>query len=115
MADQISRFREILDLYLKHGWRLERVLMHPETRVQLQHQDGAHYEKAPVKESSFDALWFSRSSHAGREAWEIRLVADTPYALFETFEADETEEYREDVRDDMEARLCFFSSTNSPA
>ena len=34
-----------------------------------------------------------------------RLLAQTQYALFETFEADETDEEREDVRLEMEARL----------
>jgi hypothetical protein len=33
------------------------------------------------------------------------LLAQTQYALFETFEADETEEEREDVKLEMEARL----------
>ena len=59
----------------------------------------------PVKEAAFDALWFSRPSHNNREAWELRLLAQTQYALFETFEADETEEERDDVKLEMEARL----------
>ena len=33
------------------------------------------------------------------------MIAATPYALFETFEVDEPEEDREDVRREMEARL----------
>ena len=58
-----------------------------------------------------DALWFARASHAGggREAWELRLVAATPYALFETFEEDEAEEEREEVRREMEARLGEYA------
>jgi hypothetical protein len=52
-----------------------------------------------------DAMWFARSSSGGREAWELRLVGDTPYALFELFEADETEEAREEVRREMESKL----------
>jgi len=61
--------------------------------------------QVPIKEATFDALWFSRPSHNNREAWELRLLAQTQYALFETFEADETEEDREDVKSEMEARL----------
>jgi hypothetical protein len=38
-------------------------------------------------------------------AWELRLLGETQYALFETFEADETEDQREEVRLEMEARL----------
>ena len=65
--------------------------------------------KVPVKEVAFDALWFSRPSHNSREAWELRLLAQTQYALFETFEADETEEERDDVRHEMEARLRDYA------
>ena len=58
-----------------------------------------------LRKRAFDALWFSRPSHNNREAWELRLLAQTQYALFETFEADETEEERDDVKLEMEARL----------
>ena len=63
-----------------------------------------------VKEAEFDALWFSRPSYNDREAWELRLLAQTQYALFETFEADETEEERDDVKLEMEARVRDYVS-----
>ena len=101
--DQLERFREIIATYSRHGWRLRRVLMRPQTRAAV---TGELFENIAVEEASVDALWFARPSHAGREAWELRHVADTPYALFETFEADEAEEDREEVRREMLARLC---------
>jgi hypothetical protein len=55
-------------------------------------------------------LWFSRPSHAGREAWELRLVSETPYALFETFEPDEAEYERVELRREMEARLRDYAN-----
>jgi hypothetical protein len=93
-------FTELTAIYRKHGWQLRTVLLRPETRVELQLP-----EDLPVRESTFDALWFSRPSHDNREAWELRLLAQTQYALFETFEADETEEERYDVKLEMEARM----------
>jgi len=95
-------FMELTAIYRKHGWQLRRALLRAETRVEVQSllPDGLI-----VREAEFDALWFSRSSHNDREAWELRLLAQTQYALFETFEADETEEERDDVRLEMEARL----------
>ena len=93
-------FTEMTAIYRKHGWQLRSVLLRPETRAELQLPDDL-----PVKESTFDALWFSRPSHENREAWELRLLAQTQYALFETFEADETEEERADLKLEMEARL----------
>ena len=62
-------------------------------------------ESLPVHEATVDALWFSRASQKNREAWELRLVAETPYALFEAFELEESEEQREEVRREMEARM----------
>jgi hypothetical protein len=63
-----------------------------------------------VNEALIDALWFSRPSRENREAWELRLVAATPYALFEAFEVDETEEQREEMRREMEARMREYTT-----
>ena len=102
---RFERFLEIIATYRKHGWRLARVLMRQETRAEISGPADTLFGNVAVEESSVDALWFTRPSYAGREAWELRLVADTPYALFETFEADEAEEDREEVRTEMLARL----------
>ena len=101
-------FTEMMAIYRKHGWQLRSVLLRPETRAELQSQ----ISELPVKEATFDALWFSRPSHNDREAWELRLLAQTQYALFETFEADETEEDRDDVKLEMEARMRDYVSQN---
>ena len=77
------------------------MLLQPATRAVLQEL----LEQVPVKVASFDALWFSRPSHNNREAWELRLLSQTQYPLFEAFEPNETEEEREDVKLEMEARV----------
>lgn len=102
-------FMELVATYRKHGWELRSALMQPKTLAELHSQETQLLSKVPVKESAFDALWFSRPSHNRREAWELRLLAQTQYALFETFEPDETEEQREDVRREMEARLTEYA------
>ena len=98
-------FMELVATYRKHGWELRGALMQATTLAELQEQEPQLFSKLPVKEAAFDALWLARPSHNRREAWELRLLAQTQYALFETFEADETEEEREDVKLEMEARL----------
>jgi hypothetical protein len=108
--NQFERLREIITTYERHGWHLERVLLRPETRALFDaamiSEPNVSFAEAIVRESTVDAMWFKReAAQTGREAWELRLVADTPYALFETFEADEAEEDREDVRREMEALL----------
>jgi len=101
----IDLFMELVATYRKHGWELRSVLLRPATLAVIDKQESQLLDKVPVKEAGFDALWFSRPSYNGREAWELRLLGQTPYALFETFEADETEEQRDDVKLEMEARM----------
>jgi hypothetical protein len=108
--NQLERIGEVIATYSRHGWRLQRVLLRPETIAELAGQEASVFGATARQESTVDALWFARPSHAGREAWELRLVAETPYALFETFEADEAEEDREEVRLEMEARLREFAT-----
>lgn len=112
---RLKKFQEILAQYHRHGWRLVRVLARPESLAELRGANGgdAAFEGVPVTESEVDALWFTRPSAEGREAWELRLAGDTPYALFELFESDETEEDREDVRREMEARLRDYVGEGS--
>lgn len=98
-------FAELLATYQRHGWNLKSALLRPETLVELRENCADLMQSITIKDSTVDAMWLSRPSHQGREAWELRLLSETQYALFETFEADETEEQREEMRQEMEARL----------
>src|SRR5690242_21028878 len=100
---QPGLFMELTATYRKHGWELRRALLQPATRAELTTQN--LLDNVLVIDSEVDALWFSRPSHNNREAWELRLLAQTPYALFETFEAEETEAERDEVKQEMEARM----------
>ena len=124
-------------MYSKHGWRLACVLARDETLDELRRSTAggepqadesaaetfdksdaetfdksaaATFEGVAVLESEVDAMWFTRAAQGGREAWELRLVGETPYALFELFEPDEPEEDRVDVRREMEARLREYAA-----
>jgi hypothetical protein len=108
--ERSGQFGETIANYRRHNWTLRRVLLRAETRAEMGDDAQAVFEDAPVEESEVDALWFARPSQAGREAWELRLVADTPYALFETFEPEEPEEEREELRREMEARLRDYAN-----
>ena len=106
--DNAYLFRELVATYRKHGWELREALLQPATLAQIEGQFG----DIPVREAEFDALWFARPSHQNREAWELRLLAQTQYALFEAFEPDETEEQRDEARREMEARLREYLATD---
>lgn len=104
----MKKFEEVLALYRGHGWQLARVLMRAESRGGLSQSigdDAGLFGGVSVNDSIVDAMWFRRAAQEGREAWELRLVGDPPFALLEVFEPDEAEEDREDVRREMEARL----------
>lgn len=85
------------------------MLLRSQTRAQIDSHLEILFSDAVIKDAEVDALWFARNSHEGREAWELRLMSETPYALFETFESDEDEEDREDLRLEMEARLRDYT------
>jgi len=99
----LELFKEIIATYQRHGWELKRVLIKPDTRNEL--KDAEVFSEASLSDGEFDALWFARPSQGGREAWELRLVAENPYALFAAFESDETEEEREEARLEMEHQM----------
>lgn len=89
-------------MYERHGWTLKKALLSLEARKFL---NDSSVPGAVIVDSDFDALWFSRPSQQQREAWELRLLSENPYALFEAFEADESEEDREEARREMENKM----------
>lgn len=79
--NETELIREITATYRKHGWTLRRVLLRKELLEKL---GDSFRADAPVSLSETNALWFSRVSAAG-EAWELRRVSQSPFALFEIF------------------------------
>lgn len=103
----VEQIREILAQYEKHGWTLRRVLLSDELRVRVYNElvsmtGGGAVEF--VSSGDVEAAWFSRTSKNG-EAWELRHLSTTPFALFEVFDEDDEEETREEARKEMETRL----------
>src|SRR3989442_4563644 len=101
----LALIEEVIATYQRHGWNLKRVLLGPATRAEVNYQAGELLKEARFVDAEFDALWFARPSHQGREAWELRLFAQLPYALFEAFEPDEPEEERGETRREHETRI----------
>lgn len=90
----------IIEQYEKHGWILRRVLFSGARPPELPAARGAE-----ARRSNMDALWFSRRSSPGREAWELRRLAGSPLA-FVTIILDETPpEAAEEALRDVEERM----------
>ncbi|MEJ7711130.1 MAG: hypothetical protein WKF84_15010 [Pyrinomonadaceae bacterium] len=104
---QSQRFKEIIATYRKFNWKLKRVLLSAQSAAELGSSPReALFGDAEVRElMPVDALWFARPSPPAREAWELRLVGASQFALFETFESDESEEEREELRRELESQL----------
>ena len=100
--------KQIIAMYERHGWTLRRALLTSETRAAI---DDNLFTNAATVHSDFDALWFARPSHAERDAWELRLLAEQQYSLFEAFEADESEEDRDEARLEMENRMRDYAKS----
>ncbi|HJZ78759.1 MAG TPA: hypothetical protein VKD91_00375 [Pyrinomonadaceae bacterium] len=106
---QLEIAKDIIAVYERHGWKLRRVLLSPLFRERLVQDDDDIFGNSILVDSDFDALWFARPSHEQREAWELRLLSQQAYALFEAFEADEAEEEREEARREMEHKMREYA------
>jgi len=104
----IDLAKQIVASYEKHSWNLRRVLVTSARESHSPEIAEAFPDSAKVP-AEIEALWFARPSHDGREAWELRLVAEQPYALFEAFEADDPEEDREAARREMENKMREYA------
>ena len=99
---------DIRSMYEKHAWQLKSILLRPQTRDELRDYIEGLQDKIKLREAAFDGMWFSRPSHTKGEAWELRLLAETPYALFQRFNADELKENRSQVLKEMEERMLNY-------
>ena len=105
----INLLNDMIAVYRKHGWELKTALLRPEN-ISVSHD--ISLGNAEIRESEINALWFSRPSHNAAEAWELRLVAETPYALFERIDVNESEERRSEVLRKVEQRLREYVTSS---
>lgn len=87
----VAEFRSIVDLYVKHGWILRRVLLSAPVSKELADQISSAMPDVPIHDRDFDAAWFSRPTADGPIAWEIRNLGSTPYALVEHLDEQDPE------------------------
>lgn len=97
--------REILALYDKHGWILRRVLFSAQLKTALAGSLDKLFGRVDIIESEIDALWFSRSSRPESEAWEIRHLSATPFAMVEIIDGNFTDGERNDVLKSAEIKM----------
>lgn len=100
-ADSI---RDIVAQYAGHGWKLRRVLVDSKNFVS-DPRVAEILADADVRSSKLCALWFSRRSQPDREAWELRQLSASPYALVEVIPDDVDDPERERRLTAVETRM----------
>ena len=100
-----GQIAEILSLYKKHGWILRRVLLSEALKTSLAGSLEQLFGAAEIRAAEIDAAWFSRPARAEQEAWELRRLSETPFALMEIFDAEDEDEIREETLAEVESRL----------
>lgn len=100
-----GQIREILAQYKKHGWTLRRVFLCAATRENFAGALENLFGETPLAAGEIDAAWFSRQSPIGREAWELRRLSDSPFAIIKVFEDEDDETFREETRSEIERTL----------
>ena len=97
--------REIIAEYEKHGWTPRRALLSAESESLL---SKSLTDKIEIEPSDLDALWFSRRSKPESEAWELRRLSGSPFALIaiisSAMSSEEFEATLEQVADEMRAK-----------
>ena len=102
---EASQIRDILSLYQKYGWTLERVLLTQTLREQVLANLQEDFGTAEIVSSEIDAAWFSRVAQNGGETWELRHLSVNPYALLEVFNEDDDDDVREESLMEIEEKL----------
>jgi hypothetical protein len=95
---------DIIGQYVKHGWKLRRVLLTAKLSVSLGDAAGL-FGDAELKTSDHDGLWFSRRSMPDREAWELRRISASPFALVEVIPDGVTDQERDGILAEAEGRM----------
>lgn len=100
----LSAVTDIISTYEKHGWKLRRVLLSAKLASIANRSD--LFGRAEIRDSLIDGLWFSRRSRRGTEAWELRAISLSPFALLENIPDELSAEDAEDILHETEHRLA---------
>ena len=95
---------DIIEQYVKHGWKLRRALLTPKLSESLG-ETAVIFDEADVRIADHDGLWFSRRSMPDREAWELRRISTSPFALVEVIPDGLADQERDELLTLAEERM----------
>jgi hypothetical protein len=95
-----SDIAAIIEQYVSHGWKLRRVLSAREIGLA-----SPLFGDAEIRIGEREGLWFSRRSQPDREAWELRRISPSPFAIVEVIPDGLTDQERDVVLEEAENRM----------
>lgn len=98
----------IIEQYEKHGWKLRRVLLTRGLKDALNNISGV-FGDAEILVTGQNGLWFSRRSLADQEAWELRRISASPFAVVEVIPDGLSDEERDEILSRAESRMFDLS------
>ncbi len=102
---ELPEIKAIIEQYAKHDWIVRRLMLSPASISALGSGVISLYPDIDVIESAHEGIWFSRRTLSDREAWELRRLAGSPFALVAVLEDSLSKEEREVVLSSVEARM----------
>ena len=102
---EIKTITEAAELYIKHGWTLRRILLTEDSRNRLLEDVKSEFPGIEIRDADLDALWFARRSRPDSEAWEIRRLSGTPFAILEAVPDGTGQDELESILTDAEMRM----------
>lgn len=110
---EIADVTSIIEQYAKHDWVVRRVMLTSVSISSFGSGLESLYPDVEVIESGNEGIWFSRRTLPDREAWELRRLAGSPFALVAILEDSFSAEEQEDVLRSTEQRM-FDGSHREP-
>lgn len=101
----LAELTKIIEQYARHGWGLRRASLSEVSIADLAAAIMTQTPETVIERSSNEALWFSRRSLPDREAWELRRLTGSPFALVAVLEDSWSDEEREEVLRETEQRM----------
>lgn len=102
---EIAEITSIIDQYARHEWVVRRVMLSPASVAALGADLASLYANIEIIESANEGIWFSRRTLPDREAWELRRLSGSPFALVAVLEDSFSNEEREDILSSIEHRM----------
>ena len=96
---------DIIGQYKSHGWTVRRaVLSNNDSLLLKEHLINAH-PGVEIHTGIESGIWFSRRSLPDREAWELRRLSGSPFALMAVIEDSMSASDQDTVLHEIEERM----------